>query len=113
MERIESELRFRSILRGERGMVFNDFSGHAASGARYNVLHAAWCRWLDRSSPSVPKVWFEDLATAIDWLIRERGVEGRAWRRCGTCHARGTAGPVERRSPVSDPPNPPILIVAM
>jgi hypothetical protein len=83
MERIANEQRFRSICADGLGVVFNDFSGHGASGAQYNVVHAATCRWLARSNLSVPKIWFEDLVTATSWLERERGLEGRAWKRCG------------------------------
>ena len=91
MERIANEQRFRSICADGLGVVFNDFTGHGASGAQYNVVHAATCRWLARSNLSVPKIWFEDLVTATSWLERERGLEGRAWKRCATCQARGSA----------------------
>ena len=91
MERIANEQRFRSICADGLGVVFNDFTRHGASGAQYNVVHAATCRWLARSSLSVPKIWFEDLVTATSWLEHERGLEGRAWKRCATCQARGSA----------------------
>ena len=84
MERIANEQSFRSICANGLGVVFNDFAGHGASGAQYNVVHAATCRWLARSNLSVPKIWFEDLVTAAAWLERERGLEGRAWKRCAT-----------------------------
>ena len=100
MERIANEQRFRSISLKRLGVVFNDFTRRGASGAQYNVVHAASCRWLARSNLSVAKFWFEDLATAIDWLVRDRGVEGQAWKRCATCQARG---------PRPRPPGPPVV----
>ena len=105
MERIASEQSFRSICATGLGVVFNDFAGHGASGAQYNVVHAATCRWLARSNLSVPKIWFEDLETATSWLERERGLEGRAWKRCGTCQARGSA-PMPSMSAERPPPHP-------
>jgi hypothetical protein len=91
VERIASERRYRSIRADGQGVVFNDFSRLGASGAKYNVVHSASCRWLARSNLAVAKLWFEDLATAIDWLVRERGAEGQAWKRCATCRARGAS----------------------
>ena len=85
MERIASDERFRTICANGLGVVFNDFVRHGTSAAQYNVVHLASCRWLARSSLSVPKLWFEDLASATDWLVRERGAEGQAWKRCATC----------------------------
>ena len=105
MERIADEQRFRSICADGLGVVFNDFSGHGASGAQYNVVHAATCRWLTRSTLSVPKIWFEDLVTATSWLERERGLEGWAWKRCGTCQARGST-PMPSTSAERPPPHP-------
>jgi hypothetical protein len=107
VERIANEHRFRSICDDGRGAVFNDFSGHAASGAQYNVLHAASCRWLARSNLAVPKIWFEDLSTATDWLVRERGAEGRAWKRCATCRARGSSTPPSRSADRPTSPSQP------
>lgn len=120
MERIANEQRFRSICTAGLGVVFNDFAGHGASGAQYNVVHAASCRWLARSNLAVPKIWFEDLTAATSWLERERGLEGRAWKRCGTCQAGGTAPvpspsverPVPRPGPdIPDAANPGYVIV--
>lgn len=105
MERIANEQSFRSICANGLGVVFNDFAGHGASGAQYNVVHAATCRWLARSNLSVPKIWFEDLVTATSWLERERGREGRAWKRCGTCQARASA-PMPSTSAERPPPHP-------
>jgi hypothetical protein len=87
MERITSNQRLEAICVAGRGVVYNDFSGGGASGAQYNVVHSAACRWLARSNLSVAKLWFEDLAGATAWLVRERGEEGRAWKRCRTCRA--------------------------
>jgi hypothetical protein len=100
MERITSDARFRAICQAGRGVVYNDFSGHGPSGGQYNIVHAAPCTWLGRSNVGVAKLWFEDLATATDWLVRERGPEGQGWKRCGTCNG---AAP----SPVTSWPRPP------
>jgi hypothetical protein len=87
VQRIGSNEQFVAICEAGRGVVYNDFSGHGASGAQYNVVHAASCQWLARSSLTVPKFWFMDLPEATGWLVHERGEEGRAWKRCGTCLA--------------------------
>jgi hypothetical protein len=87
MERITSNQRLEAICLAGRGVVYNDFSGRGASGAQYNVVHSAACRWLARSNLNVAKLWFEDFADATGWLVRERGEEGRAWKRCRTCRA--------------------------
>lgn len=92
MERVASDERFRAIRQTGRGVVYNDVSRIGASGAQYNIVHAASCRWLNRSSLTVPKVWFEDLVAARDWLVRERGREGARWKRCGTCHGTSASG---------------------
>jgi hypothetical protein len=72
------------------GFVYNDFSGTSASGAQYNVLHAAGCSWVAKSNVNVRKLFFETLEEATAWLLSNRGAEGSNWKRCGTCRARGT-----------------------
>ncbi len=69
------------------GLIYNDFSGRGSKGKDYNVLHAASCKWVVRSNVNVPKYFFKDLKEAIRWLQRNRGREGKSWKRCGTCHA--------------------------
>jgi mono/diheme cytochrome c family protein len=101
MERVTSEERFRAIREAGRGVVYNDFSRRGASGAQYNVVHAASCGWLARSNLAVAKLWFEDLPAATDWLVRERGREGQGWKRCGTCHGAGASGATPRALPPS------------
>ena len=101
MERVTSDERFRAIREAGRGVVYNDFSGRGASGAQYNVVHAASCGWLARSNLTVAKLWFEDLPAATDWLVRERGREGQGWKRCGTCHGAGASGATPRALPPS------------
>ncbi|MGH2381264.1 MAG: hypothetical protein ACRDG7_08595, partial [Candidatus Limnocylindria bacterium] len=96
MELIPNQDRFDEVLRAGRGLVYNDFSGRGASGQQYNVLHAARCTWLARSNLSVRKYLFEELREAIDWLTRERGAEGQAWKKCGTCRADSAAEPTSR-----------------
>jgi hypothetical protein len=103
VKNIESDARLQQICSSGIGFVFNDFSGSGPSGGRYNLLHAAGCRWLERSNASVRKVWFENEHEALSWLQRERGAEGSAWRRCGTCGA----GRTSRHSPAPQPAAPP------
>ncbi len=103
MERITSDARLRAISQAGRGVVYNDFSGRGASGAQYDVVHAASCTWLGRSNVGVAKLWFEDFAAATNWLVRERGREGQAWKRCGTCH--GAASSPTTPSPLPATPH--------
>jgi hypothetical protein len=102
VERITSDERFQAIREAGRGVVYNDFSGRGASGAQYNVVHGASCGWLARSNLKVAKLWFEDLAAATDWVVRERGREGQGWKRCGTCYGAGAS----RATPRALPPSP-------
>ena len=99
MERVTSDERFQAICEAGRGVVYNDFSGRGASGAQYNVVHTASCGWLARSNLKVAKLWFEDLAAATDWLVRQRGQEGQGWKRCGTCHGAAALGATPRALP--------------
>ena len=69
------------------GLVYNDFSGRGPKGKDYNVLHAASCSWVVRSNVNVPKYFFKDFDEAIKWLRRNRGSEGKNWKRCGMCRA--------------------------
>jgi hypothetical protein len=86
------------------GYVFNDFTS-GASGARYNVLHAADCTWvmrmLDRAEPrhqpTVRKMLFDTVDEAQLWLTENRGPEGSAWKRCGTCQPGRPSVPSPRR----------------
>jgi hypothetical protein len=50
MQGIEGDEQFKAIREAGRGVVYNDFSGQGASGAQYNLVHAASCRWLDQST---------------------------------------------------------------
>ena len=69
------------------GLIYNDFSGRGSKGKDYNVLHSAFCSWVVRSNVNVPKYFFSNINDAIKWLRRNRGKEGRNWKRCGTCKA--------------------------
>jgi hypothetical protein len=87
MKQICTQSELDQLHRAGQGIVYNDFSGMGASGREYNVLHAAGCRWLERSNVNVRKFWFADLPEARSWLNTNRGPEGVAWKRCGTCNA--------------------------
>jgi hypothetical protein len=104
MELIPNQDRFNEVLRAGRGLIHNDFSGKGASGRQYNVLHVARCPWLARSNLSVHKYFFEELREAIDWLTRERGAEGQALKRCGSCRA--DAGVQSKLRTVATGPTP-------
>lgn len=80
------------------GLIYNDFSGMASTGAKYNVLHKAGCRWVLRSNTNVRKVFFDTVADATIWLRDNRGAEGENWKRCGTCRGGGHTGFVSMRS---------------
>ena len=69
------------------GLIYNDFSGRGPKGKDYNVLHAASCSWVVRSNVNVPKYFFSNIDEAIKWLRRNRGREGKNWKRCGICRA--------------------------
>lgn len=56
-------------------------------GKDYNVLHSVYCRWVVKSNVNVPKYFFNNIEEAMEWLLKNRGEEGKNWKRCGTCHA--------------------------
>lgn len=70
------------------GFVYNDFSRKGSSGKDYNVLHAAYCRWVLKSNVNVPKIFFGNINEAIEWLRKNRGEKGKNWKCCGTCQAK-------------------------
>lgn len=74
------------------GLIYNDYSGRGTTGKDYNVLHAASCTFVLRSKVKgstriIRKYFFSDVNEAIKWLRRNRGKEGRNWKRCGICKA--------------------------
>jgi hypothetical protein len=71
----------------EEGLIFNDFAGRGAMGGEFNIRYWAGCRTLLPANLAVPTIFFEELDEAEVWLLRERGPEGRGWKRCGTCGA--------------------------
>jgi hypothetical protein len=87
MREIRSQVELNEMRKQGRGLIYNDFSGHGAGGANWNVLHAADCRTLARANMAVPKFFFSTVSEATNWLERNRGPEGIAWKRCGTCGA--------------------------
>ncbi len=54
----------------------------AGEGYIYNVLHMATCRQLEKGTVPPRKFFSLDLASAVDWLTTNRGVEGQNWKRC-------------------------------
>lgn len=93
---ITTDADLAAIHQAGRGFVYNDFAGGGQSGAAYNVLHVAACRYAapPTANTSVPKLFFDTLEEAASWLNRLRGPEGRNWKRCGTC----LSGPAPRPS---------------
>ena len=90
MRRIESDEDLQRIWHEGRGLVYNDYTGTGASGWRFNILHAASCRWIQTMETHIPKYFFEDLNDAVRWLTSNRGPERECWRRCDTCNAEPT-----------------------
>lgn len=87
MKRIRSNAELEQIHSAGVGLIYNDFSGRGPRGKDYNVLHVAYCSWVVRSNVNVPKYFFNNIEEAIKWLRRNRGKEGKNWKRCGTCKA--------------------------
>lgn len=89
MKFIVSDVELERLHSAGKGFIYNDFSRRSPSGKNYNVLHSASCGWMARSNVNVPKIFFKTLDEAIEWLRKNRGEEGRNWKRCGTCRAKG------------------------
>ena len=87
MKTIRSNSELESLHSAGVGFIYNDFSGRGSKGKDYNVLHAASCSWVARSNVNVPKYFFSNIDEAIKWLRRNRGGEGKNWKRCGKCKA--------------------------
>ncbi|MGH2965111.1 MAG: hypothetical protein ACRDMH_06995 [Solirubrobacterales bacterium] len=94
MRTVADDQDFAGLRAAADGLLYNDFVPRGDPA--YNVLHSAGCRELARANLSVPKLFFESLDEAVDYLNRERGAEGIGWKRCGTCGA----------APSSLPPRP-------
>lgn len=88
MKFVKSNAELEQLHSAGEGFIYNDFSRKGPSGKDYNVLHAASCRWVARSNVNVPKIFFSNLHKAIEWLRKNRGEEGKNWKRCGTCQAK-------------------------
>lgn len=89
MREIQSDAELQRLHNTGKGLIYNDFSVHGASGNKYNVLHIASCRWIGASNINVRKIYFDTFPEATAWLLANRGSEGVNWKRCGTCHAHG------------------------
>jgi len=87
MKKIRSNSELEKLHSAGVGLIYNDFSGRGSKGKDYNVLHSASCGWVVRSNVNVPKYFFSNIDEAIKWLRRNRGKEGKNWKRCGTCKA--------------------------
>jgi len=101
MRSIRSNSELESLHSAGVGFIYNDFSGRGSKGKDYNVLHIASCRWIVRSNVNVAKYFFSNIDEAIKWLLRNRGGEGKNWKRCGTCKAE--ARPLSQVSPETKP----------
>lgn len=75
MQRIESQQELDKIHHRGIGYIYNDYSGRGVSGNRYNVLHRADCRWISKTTTSVPKYFFDTSDEAVIWLEQNRGKE--------------------------------------
>lgn len=82
MRIIRSNSELESLHSAGVGFIYNDFSGRGSKGKDYNVLHTASCSWVVRSNVNVPKYFFSNIDEAIKWLLRNRGGEGKNWKRC-------------------------------
>jgi len=91
MKVIKRDAELRQLCNAGEGFIYNDFSRMGSSGKKYNVLHVASCRWLARSNANVPKIFFDTMEEAVDWLQENRGKEGRNWKWCGTCQIAHTS----------------------
>ena len=99
MKFIKSNAELEQLHSVGRGLIYNDFSRKGPSGKDYNVLHAASCGWVARSNVNVSKIFFSSIGEAIEWLRKNRGEEGKNWKRCGACQAKtGSLSPVSRES---------------
>ena len=75
MKRILNPAELERLCDAGAGFVYNDFA-RSGTSTRWNRLHRAGCNWLAQSKPSVAKLWFEDLESAIAWLGANRGKDG-------------------------------------
>jgi len=82
---VESDAELRRLHSAGKGLIYNDYSRRGSSGKNYNVLHTASCHWLAKSSVSIPKIFFDGIDEAIEWLRKNRGED---WKRCGSCLAK-------------------------
>jgi len=92
MKIIRSNADLEKIHSAGVGLIYNDYSGRGSSGKDYNVLHAASCTFVLRSKVKtsariIPKYFFSNIDEAVKWLWRNRGREGKNWKRCGICKA--------------------------
>jgi len=92
MKLIKSDAELELLHSVGEGLIYNDFSRKGPSGKKYNILHAAYCHWILRSNVNVSKYFFSDIDKAIAWLRKNRGEEGKNWKRCGTCKAKARRG---------------------
>ncbi len=93
MKLIKSNAELELLHSVGEGLIYNDYSGKGSPAVTWNVLHAAYCHWLNKDSVNaptsrIPKYFFSDVDTAIAWLRKNRGEEGKNWKRCGTCKAK-------------------------
>jgi len=99
MKFIESNAELEQLHSAGEGLIYNDFSRKGSSGKDYNVLHAASCGWVARSNVNVPKIFFSNLDEAVEWLRKNRGEEGKNWKRCSACQAKARPLSLVSREP--------------
>jgi len=94
MKLIKSNAELKHLYSVGEGLIYNDFSGKGSPAVTWNVLHAAYCNWVLQmvSNADLPKYFFSDIDKAIAWLRKNRGGEGKNWKRCGTCKAKARRG---------------------
>lgn len=106
MKTIRSNSELEKLHSAGVGLIYNDYSGRGRTGKDYNVLHAASCTFVlmskvKGSTRIIHKYFFSDIDEAIKWLRRNRGKEGKNWKRCGVCRAE--ARPVSQISSKTKP----------
>lgn len=82
MRPITDERDLRRLVADGWGYIYNDFSGGATAGVRFNILHQAYCGSLVMADLRFAKYFAADLDGAVAWLDANR--RGN-WKRCPVC----------------------------
>lgn len=70
---------------------------HGRGDERASTLHQVTCPWPRKTSAETPLLYEASFGAAFTWLIRHRGAEGEAWKRCRDCRASGARTMPKRR----------------